>query len=105
MMAAASRGPRRRTSEGTASACDARFGVGLRATKSVMALLRDQLAREVVPRQLHPLRRALFRKNHDAHVDELAVLQHLGARLRGIARVSDFRLHPDHIGLVALSEF
>ena len=50
-----------------------------------MALLRQELTGNVVSRQLDPVRRALFREDHRADVDEVAVLQHLGPALRRLA--------------------
>src|SRR5215212_6584259 len=47
-------------------------------------LLREDLARQVELGDLHPLRRAVLGEDVHAHVLELRVLEHVGARLRRV---------------------
>src|SRR5881394_886333 len=86
-MAAASSAPRRRSR---------------RAGDGSATLLREELARQVELADLHPLRRAVLGEDVHAHVAELRVLEHVGARLRRIAGVACLRAYCHQVGLVAV---
>src|SRR5262245_53879413 len=92
MIAAASNGPSRRSS--AAPVGGAEVEVGSRATYGSVALLGQELPRDLHLLQLDPLRRALLGKNLGVEVAEEAVLQHVAAALRGVAGIT--LLGPDH---------
>src|SRR5688572_33222450 len=102
MMAAASPGPRRRTSAG-ASFVAIESLCCVCATMD-MALLREDPAGNVETRELDPVRRALFGENHRADVDEVAVLQHVGSALRRIAGGAGRRPDGQHRRAIALGD-
>src|SRR5580765_1990553 len=76
-MAAASTGPSRRS-----SAEEDAGGIAGRGASGTNRLLCQQLPGDRHALQLDPLRRALFGKNLDFHIAEMAVLEHLRAGLR-----------------------
>src|SRR4029079_18804605 len=86
-MAAASSGPRRRSS-------DADWGP---VTRAAPASFDDQHTRDGKVANAHPLRRAVFGGELDLRVDKVLVLQHLLARLVG-ARVPAVRLERHRLG-------
>src|SRR4030095_5032065 len=96
-MAAASTGPSRRSSADE----EAGGGEG-RGARDTSGLLCQQLPADRHALQFDPLRRALFGEDLDFHVAELAVFQHLRARLRRIAGISPLRPHGNWLGFSGL---
>ena len=99
-IAAASSGPRRRSSAGRTRGDLAAAEEG--KTLPCDGLLREQLPGNIQLADLDPLRRAVLGEQVDANVAELAVLEHLGARLGRVAGVTVIRADRQRRGLVAV---